>query len=761
MSTPASFDPRQLRNVLGTFVTGVTVVTTRDAAGAAHGVTANSFSSVSLDPPLVLWSQSLSSKSYPAFHDSDRFVVNILADDQVAISNHFAKSKEDKFSGIEHATGLGGVPVLSGTAAHFECVKVAEYPGGDHVVYLGRVENFGHSHRRPLAFHGGKYMVAYSHDLGPVSLALGSDSAPVEAVRLATDALPDICEQVGQRTLGLAVWGNHGATAIRWEPSRRPVSDHLRTGLVMSITRSATGRAFAAFLPAEATRAFIDEDLRLFRSAEEDEATQRQRFDAEIAEVRRRGLSRAMNAGPSPLHQVEVNAFSAPLYDAAGRMIMALSLTCEASRLEPDWDGPVPRALKDAAPPAVAAHRRTGGGMTSRRTFTRALALAPLTLASTPGARAQQPGYPAHPIQLIVGYPAGNASDIGARLMALKMGEELKQTIYVDNKAGATGIIAHQSVKNAAPDGYTLLYGSTATLAINPALVRKLPYDPLKDFVPVMLINSSPMFLVTAAQTPVSNFKEMVAYVKARPGQVSYGSSGIGVTQHIAMEMLKKKAGIEMLHVPYKGSSAMVTDLIGGRVQFAFDTSTSILPACAVGPRQADRHQQQRALADAPRGRDAGRAGAAGIRSPDLGRPAGAGGHARRHRRAAQRRGEPRAEIEGGGGALRQGRRHAQRRQPGRVRAVPEAGSRQVGRSGRRVGSAGRLRVPVRGRMAHRPSRRRRFLQLPKRFHLDRSRSGTSQCMCPPPSTSSVCPVMKSAPSEARKSTAPATSRGC
>lgn len=214
-----------------------------------------------------------------------------------------------------------------------------------------------------------------------------------------------------------------------------------------------------------------------------------------------------------------------------------------------------------------------------RRTFTAALASAPF--AYPPLARAGE--YPDRPIQIIVGFPPGQASDIGARVIALKLGEELKQTVIVDNKAGAMGIIGHQYVKGAAADGYTLLYGSSGTLAINPGLYRKLSYDPLKDFAPVILLNSSPMFLVTSNDTPVRNLKEMIAYAKANPGKVSYGSSGNGATQHIAMEMLKKEAGIDMLHVPYKGSPPMVTDLVAGRVQFAFDVSTSILPHAKAG----------------------------------------------------------------------------------------------------------------------------------------------------------------------------------
>ena len=350
MTDVIAFDTRQLRNVLGVFTTGVTIVTTRDADGVAHGVTANSFSSVSLDPPLVLWSQSLTSKSFPAFRDSKHFAVNILAEDQVSLSNHFARSAPDKFAGIEHSLGLGDAPVLEGSAAHLECVKVATYPGGDHVVYLGRVERVSHSRRRPLAFTGGRYMVPYAHDLGPVSLQLGhSTPAHVDAVRLATDALPRICRLVGDHTLCLAVWGNHGPTAIRWEPSQQPVSEHLRTGLVMSTTRSATGRAYVAFLPPEVTRPFVEEDLRLFGASSENEAVQRERFEEDIAEVRQHGLARVTESEPSPLHLVATNAFSAPVFSADGNMALALTLISPATRLDAEWEGTAPQALREAA----------------------------------------------------------------------------------------------------------------------------------------------------------------------------------------------------------------------------------------------------------------------------------------------------------------------------------------------------------------------------------------------------------------------------
>ena len=341
-------DSRELRRTLGVFTTGVTVVTTVDAAGVRHGVTANSFSSVSLDPPLILWSQALASKSYPAFRDARHFVVNIMADNQVGISNQFARSGDDKFLGIATADGIGGAPLIAGSAALLECTQVAAYPGGDHVVYIGRVEHFSRAARKPLAFSEGRYMVTFAHDLGG-SLkadAAGGSLAHVEALRLASAALPEICQQLGQKTLGLAVWGSHGATIVRWEPSAQPVSQHLQTGVVVSLVRSATGNAFAAFMKGDAVQAAIDTELaeRGSKGADDGEA-----FAARIFETRQRGLARSVGGAPSQRHQVTVNAFSAPVFDAAGEMVLAISTTCRADLLSPDWDGEVPQALLAAA----------------------------------------------------------------------------------------------------------------------------------------------------------------------------------------------------------------------------------------------------------------------------------------------------------------------------------------------------------------------------------------------------------------------------
>ena len=151
------------------------------------------------------------------------------------------------------------------------------------------------------------------------------------------------------------------------------------------------------------------------------------------------------------------------------------------------------------------------------------------------------------------------------------------------NRAGAAGIIAHQAAKDSAADGYAILTGSGATLAINPSLYRKLPYDPVKDFEPIVATGGGPLYLFTSSTKPVNDLKDFIAYVKANPGKVTHGSGGNGITSHIAMEMLKKAANVDLLHVPYKGAPAVVTDIIGGQIDFAFDAGPSILPHAKSG----------------------------------------------------------------------------------------------------------------------------------------------------------------------------------
>jgi flavin reductase (DIM6/NTAB) family NADH-FMN oxidoreductase RutF len=153
-----AFDPRELRRAFGSFVTGVTIVTAIDAHGHPVGLTANSFSSVSMDPPLVLWSQSLTAPSHAVFRHAERFAINILADDQAGLSDRFARGGTDKFSGVPMRQGLGGVPLIDGAAALLECTRFATYPGGDHAIFLGRVERFERHGRAPLVFAAGGYL---------------------------------------------------------------------------------------------------------------------------------------------------------------------------------------------------------------------------------------------------------------------------------------------------------------------------------------------------------------------------------------------------------------------------------------------------------------------------------------------------------------------------------------------------------------------------------------------------------------------------
>lgn len=163
MPPPPTIEPRELRQVLGAFATGVTVITALDAHGKAHGLTVNSFSSVSLDPPLILWSQAITAPSHPVFRDAARFAVNILAEDQIEISRRFSTPGLDKFAGLPVLEGLGGVPLIPGCAAYLECTQETRFPGGDHAVFIGRVERIEHGMRNSLVFASGQYMTALPH----------------------------------------------------------------------------------------------------------------------------------------------------------------------------------------------------------------------------------------------------------------------------------------------------------------------------------------------------------------------------------------------------------------------------------------------------------------------------------------------------------------------------------------------------------------------------------------------------------------------
>lgn len=339
-----AFDQRALRNCLGTYVTGVTIVTTVSAAGEPVGITANSFSSVSLDPPLVLWSQSLTARSFPVFRDSDRFVINILSAEQAEVSTRFARSGEDKFTATVVRAGLGGLPIIEGCTAVLECTKVATYPGGDHAVFVGRVENFEHTERKPLAFGGGRYVVTLAHDLGVLSASREkSRFTHVEAVRMVTAALAEISSRL-ETTVGAAVWGNKGVTVIAWEPSANPVSDDLRTGLVVSPLYAASGLVFSAFLPREKVETHIEQELTSLRAAGAN-IPSAQEIAAMLERTRQFGLARSL---PERFGS-DVIAYGAPVFDANGCIAFAVTAVGKTARLGESELGDFPQALRRAA----------------------------------------------------------------------------------------------------------------------------------------------------------------------------------------------------------------------------------------------------------------------------------------------------------------------------------------------------------------------------------------------------------------------------
>jgi len=223
----------------------------------------------------------------------------------------------------------------------------------------------------------------------------------------------------------------------------------------------------------------------------------------------------------------------------------------------------------------------------SRRSFLRRTAA--LAVAGGAPALALRPAlaegaYPSRPIKVLIGTPPGDSLDGYMRLLAEGMGRHLGQAIVVDNKPGAHGMIVGGAAKAATPDGYTVLASSGGPMSINPGLYKeRLNYDPLKDFAPIAPVLRGPIFLYCNNDVPVHNLKEMVAWVKQQGNKVSYGSGGTGTTQHLTMELLKRATGMQMTHVPYRGSPMVLSDVMGGQIPFAFDAGGSLLPQARAG----------------------------------------------------------------------------------------------------------------------------------------------------------------------------------
>jgi len=208
--------------------------------------------------------------------------------------------------------------------------------------------------------------------------------------------------------------------------------------------------------------------------------------------------------------------------------------------------------------------------------FTRVAFAALALLASVPREPLAQ-DYPTRPVRLVVPFSPGAGTDAISRILAQKMSESLGQQIVVDNRPGAGGTIGTEIVAKAAPDGYTLLF-SPASFAINPGLYRKLSFDTEKDFVPISVVASLPVVLAVEASVPARSVAELVALAKARPGQLTIASAGNGTVFHLTAEMFKQAAGIDLVHVPFKGGAPAIAALVGGQVNMAFETSLTVQP---------------------------------------------------------------------------------------------------------------------------------------------------------------------------------------
>ena len=193
-----------------------------------------------------------------------------------------------------------------------------------------------------------------------------------------------------------------------------------------------------------------------------------------------------------------------------------------------------------------------------------------------------QGNYPTRPIRILVGFPAGGGQDVVARIVARKLTESLGQQVVVDNRAGASGMIATEMAAKSAPDGYVLLHFATNDTS-NAAIYPRIPYDVIRDFAPVAMISNVPYLVVVHPSLPVKTIKELVALARARPGQINYGSTGTGGGSHLATELFKNMTGVDMTHIPYKGGASMQSELFGGQLQVVINSMISLMPPAKAG----------------------------------------------------------------------------------------------------------------------------------------------------------------------------------
>ena len=244
--------------------------------------------------------------------------------------------------------------------------------------------------------------------------------------------------------------------------------------------------------------------------------------------------------------------------------------------------------------------------MLSHKNITR-IALTALCLLASPLALAQ--AYPAKPVKLIVPFPPGGPTDIVGRFVASKLSEALGQQFVVENRAGAGGTVGSEVASQASADGYTLLYGSTSTLAMAPSLYRKLAYDPRKSFAPISLVSSGPMLVAVNASVPANTLAELIALAKDKPGSLNYASAGNATPPHLAAEMFKSMAGVNLVHVPYKGGGPALQAVTAGEVQILFEGLVTLLPQIKSGRLRAlaiSAAVRDPALPDVPTSAEAG-----------------------------------------------------------------------------------------------------------------------------------------------------------
>lgn len=212
-----------------------------------------------------------------------------------------------------------------------------------------------------------------------------------------------------------------------------------------------------------------------------------------------------------------------------------------------------------------------------------AFAAALLALAALTAPKAQAQTYPAKPITVVVSFSAGGNNDLRARQLGIPVAAALGQTIVVDNKPGASGNIGHDFVSRAAPDGYTLGVGAMGPLTVNPSIFPKMTFDPAKDLVPVILWEKAPLVLVARSDKPFRSVKDVIAAARAKPGSLSVGNAGNGGAHHLSAELFEDVAGIQVLHVPYKGGGPASTALLGGEIDMMFEQTYAALPSIQAG----------------------------------------------------------------------------------------------------------------------------------------------------------------------------------